>query len=74
MDGQGRVLGPQDQADGPHGRHLCGAVELLKAFINVDTMSNTQLAWRAGIHLVFVISGVLFVVTDHIAEGKGESH
>ena len=29
------------------------AIELLKAFINVDTMSNTQLAWRAGIHLVF---------------------
>lgn len=50
------------------------AVELLKAFINVDTMSNTQLAWRAGIHLVFVISGVLFAVTDHIAEGKGGAH
>lgn len=50
------------------------AVELLKAFINTDKMTNTQLAWRAGIHLVFVISGVLFAVTDHIAEGKGESH
>ena len=50
------------------------AVELLKAFINADNLSNTQLAWRAGIHLTFVVSGVLFAVTDRINEGKGESH
>jgi uncharacterized protein (TIGR00645 family) len=50
------------------------AVELLKAFINVDKMTNIQLAWKAGIHLVFVVSGVLFAVTDRIAEGKGGSH
>lgn len=50
------------------------AVELLKVFINADKMSNTQLAWRAGIHLVFVVSGVLFAVTDRLTEGKGESH
>ncbi|NTW58263.1 MAG: TIGR00645 family protein [Nitrospirae bacterium] len=50
------------------------AVELLKAFINVDTMSNTALAWRAGIHIVFVVSGVLFAVTDRIAEGKDGGH
>lgn len=50
------------------------AVELLKAFINADKLTNTQLAWRAGIHLVFVVSGVLFAVTDRLAEGKGESH
>jgi uncharacterized protein (TIGR00645 family) len=50
------------------------AVELLKAFIKADQLTNTQLAWRAGIHLVFVVSGVLFAVTDRITEGKGESH
>jgi uncharacterized protein (TIGR00645 family) len=50
------------------------AVELLKAFINADQLTNTQLAWKAGIHLVFVVSGVLFAVTDRLAEGKGESH
>ena len=50
------------------------AVELLKAFINADNLSNTQLAWRAGIHLVFVVSGVLFAVTDRVAEGKGGGH
>jgi uncharacterized protein (TIGR00645 family) len=50
------------------------AVELLKAFINADRMTNTQLGWRVGIHLTFVVSGVLFAVTDRISEGKGESH
>lgn len=50
------------------------AVELLKAFINADEMSNTQLGWRVGIHLTFVISGVLFALTDRITESKGGSH
>jgi uncharacterized protein (TIGR00645 family) len=50
------------------------AVELLKAFINADKMTNTQLGWRAGIHIVFVVSGVLFAVTDRIAEGKDGGH
>lgn len=47
------------------------AVELLKAFINVHELSNEQLAWKVGIHLTFVVSGVLFAVTDWIAE-KGK--
>jgi uncharacterized protein (TIGR00645 family) len=50
------------------------AVELLKAFINADLLTNQQLAWRVGIHLTFVVSGVLFAVTDRITEGKGGSH
>ncbi|ALP52914.1 hypothetical protein Tel_06960 [Candidatus Tenderia electrophaga] len=47
------------------------AVELLKAFINVHQLTNEQLAWKVGIHLTFVVSGVLFAVTDWIAE-KGK--
>ncbi len=50
------------------------AIELLKAFINADKLSNTQLGWRVGIHLTFVVSGVLFALTDRLAEGKGKSH
>jgi uncharacterized protein (TIGR00645 family) len=44
------------------------AIELLKAFVNVtDTqMTHEQLAWKVGIHLTFVVSGVLFAVTDLI--------
>ena len=47
------------------------AVELLKAFINVDQFTWQQLGWKVGIHATFVVSGVLFAVTDRIAEGKG---
>jgi uncharacterized protein (TIGR00645 family) len=47
------------------------AVELLKAFINVELFTWDELAWKVGIHLTFVISGVLFAVTDRITESKG---
>jgi len=50
------------------------AVELLKGFINVDQYTTEQLAWKVGIHITFVVSGVLFAVTDRIAEGKGGGH
>jgi uncharacterized protein (TIGR00645 family) len=45
------------------------AVELLKAFLTSASYSNAELAWKIGIHLTFVVSGVLFAVTDRIAEG-----
>lgn len=50
------------------------AVELLKAFINISQFSTEELAWKVGIHLTFVVSGVLFVFTDRIAESKGTGH
>jgi uncharacterized protein (TIGR00645 family) len=50
------------------------AVELLKAFINVDQFPWQQLAWKVGIHVTFVVSGVLFAITDRITEGKGSAH
>ena len=50
------------------------AVELLKAFINVDEMTWQQLAWKVGIHITFVVSGVLFAITDRLTENRGGSH
>jgi uncharacterized protein (TIGR00645 family) len=47
------------------------AVELLKAFINVDQFTWQQLSWKVGIHVTFVVSGVLFAITDRITESKG---
>jgi uncharacterized protein (TIGR00645 family) len=47
------------------------AVELLKAFINVADTPWQELAWKVGIHVTFVVSGVLFAVTDRITESKG---
>ena len=49
------------------------AVELLKAFINAAQLDDRLLAWKVGIHLTFVASGVLFAVSDRITEGKSSS-
>lgn len=43
------------------------AIQLLKAFMNVDTMNDTKLAWLVGIHLTFVVSGVLLALMDRLA-------
>lgn len=49
------------------------AIELLKAFVNAHELSETTLMWKVIIHLTFVISGVLFAVTDYIvAKGKAK--
>lgn len=45
-------------------------IELLKAFVNVEVISDRQLAWKVGIHLVFVVSGVLFALMDRINMGS----
>jgi uncharacterized protein (TIGR00645 family) len=44
------------------------AVELLKAFINVEDFTWQALSWKVGIHITFVVSGVLFAVTDRITD------
>lgn len=49
-------------------------IELLKAFINVTSYENTHLAWKVGIHLTLVVSGVMFALTDRIAEGGANKH
>ena len=47
------------------------AVELLKAFSNVEDFTFQQLSWKVGIHVTFVVSGVLFAVTDRITDRGG---
>ncbi|WP_119396147.1 TIGR00645 family protein [Salinibius halmophilus] len=42
-------------------------VELLKVFINLAEYSPDILWWKVGIHTTFVVSGVLFALTDYIA-------
>jgi len=44
----------------------------LKAFINLDAETPSHvLSWKVGIHMTFVLSGVLFAVTDRLVEYKG---
>jgi len=48
------------------------AIDLLKAFMHASTpgqiLTNTQMAWMVGIHMTFIVSGVLFAIMDKIAE------
>lgn len=45
-------------------------IELLKTFVNVGDLTNDQLAWKVGIHLTFVFSGVMFAVMDWLGDKK----
>jgi uncharacterized protein (TIGR00645 family) len=45
-------------------------IELLKAFMNVETLTNEQLGWKVGIHFTFVLTGLLFAISDHISSSK----
>jgi uncharacterized protein (TIGR00645 family) len=42
-------------------------IELLKAFMHTDLYTNDQLAWKVGLHMTFVVSGVLFAIMDKLS-------
>ncbi|WP_407275235.1 TIGR00645 family protein [Halothiobacillus sp. DCM-1] len=46
-------------------------IELLKAFMNVDTLSDRHLAWLVGIHVTFLFSGLIFAIMEKLG---GEHH
>ncbi len=41
-------------------------IELLKLFMNITEVSQQELAWKVGIHMALVVSGVLFALMDRI--------
>ena len=43
-------------------------IELLKDFMQEGPFDANREGWRIGIHMTFVISGVLFAIMDKIAE------
>ena len=43
------------------------AIRVLEEFMTVEHLSNRDLAWIVGIHLVFGVSGVLLAVMDRLA-------
>lgn len=42
------------------------AIHLLEAFMNVDHHNDRYLAWQVGIHMAFVISGLLLALMDRL--------
>jgi uncharacterized protein (TIGR00645 family) len=45
------------------------AIQVLKAFMNVDKYGNTALAWLVGIHVVFVLSLLVLALADRLSSG-----
>jgi uncharacterized protein (TIGR00645 family) len=44
------------------------SIEVLKAMLDPAEFNNTRLAWLVGVHLVFLVSLLIVVVSDRIAE------
>lgn len=44
------------------------AIQLLKGFMNVNKISDRELWWYAGLHCIFIISGLLMALTDKYSE------
>lgn len=44
------------------------AIQVLKAFMNVKNIADRELAWLVGIHMLFVVSGLLMALTDRYTE------
>lgn len=43
------------------------AIKLLESFMNTEHLSDRELGWSVGIHMAFVVSGLLLAVMDRIS-------
>ena len=46
------------------------AIQLLRAFMNIKSMTNEELAWLVGIHMCFVVCDVLLALMDRLTESS----
>jgi uncharacterized protein (TIGR00645 family) len=47
------------------------AIHVLESFMNIERLSDRALGWSVGIHMAFVVSGVLLAVMDRVT---GKEH
>lgn len=47
------------------------AVQLLRAFLDIRNATDRDLGWQVGIHLLFVVSGLVLALTDKISHDGG---
>ena len=51
------------------------AIQLLKIFMDLKQISDREIMWYVVLHVVFVVSGLMFALTDRIGEGgHGKPH
>jgi len=49
------------------------AIQVLKAFMNIEHYDNTRLGWLVGIHVLFLGSLLAVVIADRISASGGHS-
>ena len=42
------------------------AIHVLEDFMNAPTLTDRELAWRAGLHVMFVVTGVMLALMDRL--------
>jgi len=50
------------------------AIELLKSFLNVQQLEDRVLWWQTGLHMVFVVSALLYAIMDRVQRGGESGH
>ncbi len=45
------------------------AIHVLEAFMNLEHATDRELAWSVGIHMSFVVSGLLLALMDRLSPG-----
>ncbi len=45
-------------------------IQLLKSFMDIHNVTDRELAWYVGIHMTFVVSGLLLAWTDRLSAEK----
>lgn len=45
-------------------------IQLLKAFMNIESANKVDLGWLIGLHMTFVLSGVLLAVMDRLSNSS----
>lgn len=48
------------------------SISLLGAFLNIRNWTHEQLAWMIGIHMTFVVSGLIFALSEKIGHAKSK--
>ena len=48
------------------------AIQVLKAFMNIEKYDNARLGWLVGIHVVFVGSMLVLAISDKLGETDGK--
>jgi uncharacterized protein (TIGR00645 family) len=42
------------------------AIKLLEGYMNVDSVSDRDLAWQTGVHVAFVVTALLLALAERI--------